>query len=70
MEKFKADKTTIMDFQGRTRLFGHHNNKVNKAIDMVTEVTTKRVWYEVILNHETIRFVPNLDEAIIIFNKI
>jgi hypothetical protein len=70
MNKRIVNKAMIECLRPKSRIFGCHNAHTNKAIDMITEVITKRIWFMVSTHHTAVYHGPDLDEAIGIYNKL
>ena len=58
------------DFESRTRLAGQHGHGINKSLDMFVRPTKKRIWFVVESQRKEIAAVPDLSEAIEIYNNL
>lgn len=70
MKNYIISTSDFEHFESRTRIAGQHGKGVNKSLDMFVYPLQKRIWFVVENQRKVVAEVPDLEDAIKLFNEI
>lgn len=66
----QVDYDDLKNYKVTNQLCEQISKKVNKSLDMVTIPGNKRVWFNIYRYRELVGSVPDLKDAIDLYNKL